>query len=45
MKTDAKNEQGLERERGRALTQIMNVLFSLELVFTMSLTIQEPDAG
>ena len=38
MKTDAKNERGLEREK-TALTQIMLVLFFLELVFTMSLTI------
>ena len=35
---DAKNERGLEREK-TALTQIMRILFSLEIVFTMSLTI------
>ena len=38
MKTDTKNELGLEREK-TALTQIMRILFSLEIVFTMSLTI------
>ena len=38
MKTNTKNEQGLEREK-TALTQIMHILLSLEIVFTMSLTI------